>query len=174
MNQIKILKHSILFFVLIFTLISGCVEDNNIEDNNIEWGDAPDFTLTTIDGEEITLSNFLGKVIVIDLMATWCPPCVQQMNQLESVVNEFEDQIVVLSIDVDTTETKDDIINKFGEYTDKWTFMVDNSKENVANNYQVNAIPKIVIISQNGNIYYSHVGYTDYSTISGKIKELLE
>ncbi len=163
-----------MFIFLIFTLVSGCVEDDNIEDNNIKWGNAPDFTLTTIDGENITLSDYLGKVIVIDLMATWCPPCVQQMGQLEFVVDEFEDQIVVLSIDVDTTETKDDIINKFGKYTDKWTFVMDNPREDVGSTYQVSAIPKIVIISQNGNIYYSHVGYTDYSTISGKIKELLE
>ena len=169
MSCIKILLNSILLILLIFTLLSGCVDNNN----DLEWGDAPDFTLITTDGEEITLSDFLGKVVVIDLMATWCPPCVQQMVQLESVVEEFEDQIVVLSVDVDTTETKTDIINKFGDYTDKWNFLLDNSKENVAYNYQVNAIPKIVIISQNGNIYYSHVGYTDYSTISGKIKELL-
>jgi len=106
-------------------------------------------------------------------MATWCPPCVQQMEQLESVVNEFKNQIVVISIDVDTTETKTDIVSKFGKYTNKWIFLIDNYKEHVASTYQVDAIPKIVIISQNGNIYYSHVGYTDYSTISGKIKELL-
>jgi thiol-disulfide isomerase/thioredoxin len=170
-SYIKILINSILLIFLVFTLFSGCVDD---ADNNIEWGNAPDFTLTTINDEEITLSDLLGKVVVIDLMATWCPPCVQQMSQLESVVDEFNDQVVVLSIDVDTSETKTLIINKFGEYTDKWTFMLDNYNENVADKYQVEAIPKIVVISQNGNIYYSHVGYTDYSTISGKIKELLE
>jgi len=107
-------------------------------------------------------------------MATWCAPCVQQMTQLNDVVEEYQENIVVISIDIDKSETKDDIIEKFGSYTDKWTFLLDDYEQNVANDYQADYIPKLLIISQNGNIYYSHVGYTDYSTLSEKISELLE
>jgi hypothetical protein len=52
--------------------------------------------------------------------------------------------------------------------------MMDNSNHDVSNLYDVSSIPKIYIIDQNGNIYYSHVGYTDYSTLSEKILDLLE
>jgi thiol-disulfide isomerase/thioredoxin len=140
----------------------------------VKWGSAPDFTLKTINGDAFTLSDNIGKIILIDMMATWCPPCIQQMTQLEDIVEEFQEDILVISIDVDKSETIDDIIDKFGSYTNKWTFLLDDYEENVANDYQVSSIPKILLISQNGNIYYSHVGYTDYSTISQKVKELLE
>ena len=140
----------------------------------MKWGSAPDFTLKTINGDAFTLSDNIGKIILIDMMATWCPPCIQQMTQLEDIVEEFQEDILVISIDVDKSETIDDIIDKFGSYTNKWTFLLDDYEENVANDYQVSSIPKILLISQNGNIYYSHVGYTDYSTISQKVKELLE
>ncbi|UCD14039.1 MAG: TlpA family protein disulfide reductase [Thermoplasmatales archaeon] len=169
MNKIKKVRYLIFLIFLVSILISGCFSDNEVK-----WGDAPDFTLTTIDGETFTLSDYLGKVIVIDLMATWCSPCIQQMSQLEAVVDEFKDQIIVISIDVDKGETTSDILNKFGEYVDKWTFILDTDEIDVSSAYQVTSIPKIVIISQNGNIYYSHVGYMDYSALSAKINELLK
>lgn len=160
-------KFIILTFFLI-VLFTGCTEEE------VKWGDAPDFSLKTINDETFTLSDNIGKIVLIDMMATWCPPCVQQMTQLEELVEEYKDKIVVISIDIDKSETKKDIIEKFGDYTDKWIFLLDDYEQNVADSYQISSIPKILLISQNGNIYYSHVGYTDYSTISQKMKELLE
>ncbi len=161
----------IIIFIVLFTiLLSGCVNNNNIK-----WGEAPDFTLTTVYGETFTLLDHLGKIIVIDLMATWCGPCRLQMNELEKIVEEYGDKIVVVSVDIDyQTETINDILNNFSDYVNKWTFVLDNDAEDVGKAYQVSSIPKIVIVDKKGNIYYTHVGYIEHSALSTKIAGLLE
>jgi thiol-disulfide isomerase/thioredoxin len=161
----------ILIIILCSTLLIGCTNNNN---TNITWGDAPDFTLKSVDGSMFTLSDNIGKVIIIDLMATWCPPCQQQMSQLEDTIDEFGSSIVIVSVDVDMSETGDDIKTTFGDYINKWTFVLDNDEEDVGKAYQVSSIPKIIVIDKKGNIYYTHVGYIEYSAISKVINELLE
>jgi len=166
---IKIIKHVIIILILITTLLTGCANNNNIN-----WGDAPDFTLTTVYDDTFTLSDHLGKVIIIDLMATWCVPCQRQMSQLEALVNESGDKIVVVSVDIDQRETANDIKVIFGKYIDKWTFVLDNDEGYVSKAYQVSSIPKIVIVDKKGNIYYTHVGYIEHLALSTKIAGLLE
>ena len=60
---------------------------------------APDFTLETLDGGTVTLSELRGQVVVINLWATWCPPCRAEMPALERVWNEYRDDgLVVLAV----------------------------------------------------------------------------
>ena len=148
----KILSNTILI-LLVVSLLSGCFESSNGM-----CGNAPDFTLTTIYGETFTLSDHFGKVIVIDLMAAWCYWCKPQLDELEAVLEEKGDEIVIVSVDIEKSETSDDVINTFGDYVDKWTFVMDNFEENVGNKYKVEGIPKLVIIDRKGNIYYSESG----------------
>jgi len=110
------------------------------------WGDAPDFTLTTINDETFTLSDHFGKVIVIDLMDAWCHWCKPQMDELDSVLEEKGDEIVIVSVDVDKSETNNDVMNTFGGHVEKWTFVLDNYTEEVSSKYKVTGIPKLVIL----------------------------
>lgn len=82
-------------------------------------GTAPDFTLKTFNGETFTLSEHRGKVIILDFMAVRCPPCHQQMPELHKVKLDKEDDVIILSIDVDAAygyETEQDVRKAFGEY----------------------------------------------------------
>jgi thiol-disulfide isomerase/thioredoxin len=169
-SNIKLKTQIIITLIIILsTLLIGCTNNNNDT-----WGDAPDFSLRSIDGGTFTLSDHIGTIIIIDLMATWCPPCIQQMSQLEETFNEFGNNIIIVSVDVDKDETSDDIKTTFGDFIDKWTFVLDDNKEDVAKAYEVSAIPKLIIIDKKGNIYYTHVGYMQYSALSEKIDKLLE
>jgi hypothetical protein len=93
---------------------------NKIADGTAEnLGSAPDFALTTINDEEFKLSDYQGKTIILDFMAVRCPPCHNQMPELQAVKQEKADDIVILSIDVDGAyggETEQDVTNTFGEY----------------------------------------------------------
>ena len=133
------------------------------------WGDAPDFTLKTIEGNDFTLSEHIGKVIVLDFMTSWCGWCVPQMGELEKVLEEKGDEIIIVSVDVQIGETRDDLEVVFGDYLDKWTFVLDDYEQNVGTNYQVSSIPKLVIIDKEGNIYYSDSGLTQSENL---IKEI--
>ncbi len=80
---------------------------------------APDFTLETLYGNKFTLSDYKGIPVVLDLMAVRCPPCKQQMPELQKVKKELGDEVVILSIDVDAAagyENAKDVIEAFGEY----------------------------------------------------------
>ena len=74
-------------------------------------GPAPDFTLETLNGKTFKLSEYQGKVVILDIMAVRCPPCHQQMPELQKVKLEMEEGIVILSIDADAAyghETEND------------------------------------------------------------------
>ena len=80
---------------------------------------APDFTLELINGGQFTLSDYKGTPVILDLMAVRCPPCKDQMPELQKVDKELGDDVIILSIDVDGAvgyETTQDVINAFGEY----------------------------------------------------------
>ena len=63
-------------------------------------GNAPDFTLTDTDDNSFNLSDFEGKVVVLDLMATGCEPCKQEIPHLKEVQQHYGDDVIILSISV--------------------------------------------------------------------------
>lgn len=79
--------------------------------NTFEDTPAPDFTLIDIDGNNFTLSQHRGKVILIDFMATWCPLCHIQLSELTEVFSQVGDEIIMISIDIDLQESEEDLRN---------------------------------------------------------------
>lgn len=163
----------ILIFIIIISIsIAGIYANQPKKSNDETWGNAPDFTLLTIDGETFTLSDNYGKIILIDLMAAWCTWCLPQMEELEAVSEEKGNEIVIISVGVDQRESFNDIQDTFGEYTDKWTFVLDNNDENVATNYDVNGIPRLVFINKEGDIAFSHEGLMGKNDIISEIDKI--
>jgi len=168
----KIKMGIVLVFIIVVVTIGGIYASTmpQEEPSAKSWGDAPDFTLKTLEGDDFTLSDHFGKVIVMDLMTSWCTWCKPQMEELEEVLEEKGNEIIIVSVDVEKEETRDDLERVFGDYLDKWTFVIDDYEQNVGNKYQVSSIPKLVIIDQDGNIYYSDSGLTQ----SGKLIEEID
>jgi len=162
----------VVVFFIIIVIIGGIYFYNMSQESSPsegEWGDAPDFTLKTIEGNDFTLSEHIGKVIVLDFMTSWCGWCVPQMGELWEVLEEIGNEIIIVSVDVQIGETRDDLEEVFGDYLNKWTFVLDNNEQKVGNKYQVSGIPKLVIIDKEGNIYYSDSGLTQSENL---IKEI--
>jgi peroxiredoxin len=133
---------------------------------------APDFTLTDIDGNSFSLSDYYGKVIVLDLMATWCGPCITEMGHLKEIFQKYnQSDVIIMSIDIDTNENNAQIRKFKVDYGDDWIFARDIDE--VGSKYGVNFIPKMVIIDREGNIAFENVGVTSSSTLSIEIDRLL-
>ncbi len=142
--------------------------ENNI---GIELGQiAPDFALTDIGSRTFNLSDYRENIVVIDLMATWCGPCVTEMGHLKQLYANYSAQgVVIMSIDVDPSETNETIRQFKSAYGDDWVFA---SGPTVGTTYGVIYIPTMYIIDQQGRIAYKNVGVTTYSTLAAEINKL--
>ena len=117
---------------------------------------APDFTLSDLDGNGLSLSDFQGKVVFINFWATWCPPCRAEMPDIEAVYQDYKDKgVVVIGVDIRETE---ELVREFvqrGGYS--WTFVLDRTGA-VAANYNIQAIPSSFFIDREGVIRTVSIG----------------
>ncbi len=133
---------------------------------------ASDFLLTDLDGKTFTLNDFRGQVVMIDFMATWCGPCRMQMPYNKIVWEEFGDELILISIDVDVMESEETLKIFAQEYPyATWIWARDTA--NLSQIYKVASIPTTVIIDQEGYIRFTHVGVTGSSILIQEIEELM-
>jgi peroxiredoxin len=132
---------------------------------------APDFSLVDVDGNNFTLSSHLGKVVVLNFMATWCGGCKSEIPELKSVWTIYNKTIVMVSISI-AFETEEQI-RTFRDSHQGATWIWIKDTADVAKAYDVNLIPKTVIIDKNGFIAFTHTGWVDSSTLISEIEQLL-
>jgi thiol-disulfide isomerase/thioredoxin len=165
----------ILVFITVTLFLSGCTSNNT----SASWGDAPDFTLKTLDGDTIKLSDFQGKIVLLDMMGVDCPYCVYMMPILKYISENYS-EVVIISVDVYQYETEaylQSLIDAFKSELNielDWIFGMDSDGTIASDYVKDGGVPKLIIVDQNGNIYYSFSGYTEYSPIAEKINELLD
>jgi Peroxiredoxin len=118
---------------------------------------AKDFSLKGLDGKEYKLSNFRGKVVVLDFWATWCPPCRASLSFFENIHKKYKDKgLVVVGVSVDMS---DRVVKKFVE-SKGLTYLILLDKDNLVSDlYNVFSIPTTIIIDKNGNIVTRKVGF---------------
>jgi len=134
---------------------------------------AQDFTLTDLNGNTFHLSDFKGKIVVLEFMAIWCGSCKQQILYYDEIWNEYENKVVLIIIDIDTRESED-TLRRFAEQFSHPNWIWARDTANLAKSYKITAIPKTVIIDQNGYIRYSHTGVMLPSTFKNIIDQLLD
>ena len=117
---------------------------------------APGFKLSSMDGQEFSLSALRGKVVLIDFWASWCAPCRKDMPALEKIYADFGGRGLVM-IGMDAGEDHD-TVSKFLQQTELSYPIVLAGEMNVLESYSVTAFPTLVLIDRDGNIALYHVG----------------
>jgi len=113
---------------------------------------APDFELQTLDGETIKLSNLRGQAVLINLWATWCPPCRAEMPAIEKIYNEYQDQgLVVLAVNMTYQDAYSDIAPFIDEYGLTFPVLLDETSK-VGTAYQLRSLPSSFFIDRDGII----------------------
>jgi thiol-disulfide isomerase/thioredoxin len=131
---------------------------------------APPFSLTTLDGQRISMDGLAGRVVLIDFWATWCVPCREALPHIRSIAKKFDGQpFVVLSISLDSDEAK------WKEFVEKngmtWMQYRDGSfSGRISKQFNVTAIPATFTIDADGVLEDQHVGDAN---IEGKLKKLI-
>ena len=121
---------------------------------------APDFTLRDIDGKEVKLSTFKGKVVMVNFWATWCGPCKIEMPHLDKMDREFEDrgfEVISISTDDARAASKVKPLIKRGGYG--FTVLLDKDTTVVAQYNPAKTLPYNALIGRDGRIHKVYQGY---------------
>ncbi|MCR6652788.1 MAG: TlpA family protein disulfide reductase [Cellvibrionaceae bacterium] len=140
----------------ITTLIFACLFSLSMQAKELS-GPAPDFTLTSIDGEKVKLSDLKGQVVMINFWASWCGPCRQEMPLLNDIYAGYKKAgFVLLSINLD--ESTDDAKAFLKKTPVNFPVLLD-SKGKVADLYKNQAMPSSYFVDRKGNLVHLHQGY---------------
>jgi len=108
---------------------------------------APDFKLSTLDGKQVSLSDYKGEVIILKLATTWCPTCKQQSQEIQSAGNFLRDHSVrVVEVFLQDSEKMVDEYLKGEKYVMPFVALLDDGQALKA--YNVYLIPRVLIIDK--------------------------
>ncbi len=143
--------------VLVFALvISGCARRSSQGDVLETGRPAPAFKLPDINGRQVALDQYRGKVVLLDFWATWCGPCRMTMPVLEDLQKEFPDTMVLLAINLQ--EPKDAVLEYMRQQKLKSQILLDEAGT-VGSRYGTEAIPMQVLIDKTGVVRDILTGY---------------
>ncbi len=113
---------------------------------------APDFTLKTPDGDAYTLSQLRGQAVLVNLWATWCPPCRAEMPSIERMYQEYKDRgFIVLAVDMTTQDDPFAVVPFTREHGLTFPILLDETND-VASAYQLRSLPSSFFIDPDGII----------------------
>jgi thiol-disulfide isomerase/thioredoxin len=124
---------------------------------------ASDFELLDMDDEKIRLSDYRGKVVLLNFWATWCPPCIREMPSMERLHQQVNaEDFIVLA--VNQMEDVDQVFAFTGQLEIDPTFeILFDSESKVSHNYAVRGLPTTYLIDKRGNIRYRAVGGREFN-----------
>ena len=139
----------------------------------------PSVVVKKMDGSSVNIQDYgkTGKIMVISFWATWCTPCIKELNNIDEIYQDWQKkyglELVAVSMDDARTSSKvQPVANSLG-----WSYLIllDENKD-LARAINVNNPPQTILIDQSGNIVYVHNGYTEGSEIEleEQIKKLIK
>lgn len=120
-----------------------------------------DFRLETLAGKKVRLSDYAGKVVVVNFWATWCAPCKQELPFLDAYFRELEAKgLVVLAISTDGPRTQSQVRSVVKRHKWSMPILLDEQGEVVAELNPRGAAPYTLFVDRTGRVAFDHSGYT--------------
>ncbi len=136
---------------------------------------APDFTLKDLQGRDVRLSGYRGRVVLLDFWATWCPPCKATVPELVALEHKYGGKgLVVLAVSLDDGSNTAAKLSAFSrEHAINYTVLLGN--EDVEKKYNIDSIPAMYVIGRDGRILNLHMGYMEnlQGIVSSEIDRLI-
>lgn len=126
----------------------------------------PSVMVKTLDGQSVDIKTYAvkGKLTIISFWATWCGPCIKELDNILDVYEEWQKKYNCSLVAVTIDDSRN--IPKVKPFVDgkgwPYTILTDENKD-LARALNVNNPPQIFLIDGDGNIVYTHVGYTEGS-----------
>lgn len=148
------------FVIASLFLLASCAQngDTNQTQTAADANKAPAFEVTTIDGQTISLQQSLDndKPVVVYFMASWCSTCARNWPVMSEVYPEFEDELTLVAISIDPTDTED-VIRKLSEERG-FKFPSTEGKPQIMIDFGVNGQATTVGVDRDGNIAFKKAG----------------
>ncbi|MEO0184455.1 MAG: TlpA disulfide reductase family protein [candidate division WOR-3 bacterium] len=125
--------------------------------NSKPAGTANDFTLTSLDGNEYTLSKLTNQVVIVDFWATWCPPCKREIPHLIEIYDKYKDKgLIILGVSTEEKNT----LETFSQQN-KINYPILLGTNEVFQKFGVSSIPHTLFIDKKGKVRKVQIGYAD-------------
>jgi thiol-disulfide isomerase/thioredoxin len=140
----------------------------------IEPASAPDLTLRTIEGQEVTLSGLRGKVVLLDFWATWCGPCKESIPHLVQLYRSYQDkgfELIGMSMD---KMGEVEMVRRFVKSMDL-PYPIIMTPDEVTRSYKITGIPTTILIDKEGKVREKIVGFNRAigQQITARVAELI-
>lgn len=159
----------LLIILLLLAALVGC-ERTEVGDNLS--GGAPDFTLPAVDGSMVSISDYSGKVILVDFWATWCPPCQEMVPLLSKLHKQYADKgLVILGVSLDREG-----LEVLGSYVHEnmIPYKVVLGDTRISNAFGgVSTIPTLFIVDREGRLVRKLTGFHTYGQLEEQVKRYL-
>jgi len=129
----------------------------------------PDFTVKGFDGTEKALKDYRGKIVILDLFATWCPPCRMEIPHFVELQEKYKDILAVVGLSYDQVSA--DKVKAFAKKM-KINYDLYWGSEEIAEHVGLRGIPHTLVIDPQGHVVRSYVGYRDKSVFEKDILSL--
>ncbi len=133
---------------------------------------APAFTLQDLEGNNVSLADFKGKVVILDFWATWCPPCIKEIPDFIDLYEQYKDKgFAMVGISLDQAGIS--VVKSFAQrFKINYPILMNDGRVDKAYG-GITSIPTTFVIDSAGNIRKKYVGYIEKSVFEADIKALL-
>jgi peroxiredoxin len=123
--------------------------------------ESTDFSLKTVDGQTFTLSEMRGKVVLLDVWASWCGWCIRATPEVKKVYEQFRAADDVVTLGVNDGEHPEKVRSFLEEHQFPWPILLDRNRE-VHSAYKIEGIPSFILIDKKGRWQYTSRGYSEW------------
>ena len=131
---------------------------------------APNFELETLDGETVSLEDYLGEKIILNFCATWCPPCRTEMPDMQKFHSETGATILAVNL-IETEKSEDGVREFLEEYGVTFTVLAD-ADTRVSTLYNASALPTSYLINTKGEVHNIAIGALTYEMMVQAFDEM--
>lgn len=152
-------------------ILFSCAESGVTENPGKEYPPAPGFTLQDLYGNEISLSDYEGKIVFLNFWATWCPPCRQEIPGFLEIYDQYKSKgMEIIGVSVDRTG-RAPVLNFARQY--RISYPVVMSTQKLERDYRPGQyIPTTFVIDEKGQIRHKHIGFMNKRTLQNYFLEI--